>query len=676
MSLGPGIGELMPGNDAGWLLTFLNERSQGGKLVLDESEPVLEIGRDEYYADIRATLPGGLEGGVYSFTIEGLSDEDYAKIAGGRARAVKLYLYWRETLGGIAGFMSSLAGLTDQPGMVKSAQIPDAIVATLRIESVTRKAGGRKYETTIAARERAFDVVAQTPLCTAINKPAEQAVKELLGTHCGFDDYTWWGSTPNPSCPPTVAPSATPANVVLEQGRTVLELLGRVGGAMEESSGRYGRGMFLIRDGHLHVGARPIPLVPGTPPTELGPEGGLVEVVALPTVATDPTFDVCQGLRTGRTAPGRRQFQLTLKGRPDLKPGDMVRFDAPSEESAPGGASAIGSIGGPLAGSLVPQLGAPNFVQAYVSAVEHRLGRTSGFTTTVTALEVVAQDHWDCHTTPTRNGGSADAASSSPETQVGKAVRDAIREVVDSYGWPEVGEAREMTTTGSQEPPSQTVTLWRGLQPGDGEPNQSRRRPIARPSPSPANDVAYTTPFAWGKCGLVLPRYPGTRVLVSHRKGLKDEAIDVGALWGPDQRPESQAGDWWLILPVGAPTTPPTDEKTAPSEHTGHVVQDLIDAKGNRYLEVGELTIRVGPDKLKDAGQRPDDPQDRKGLIIEHPKTGSKIQIKDDGTIVIEAAKKLELTGKDGVSISAPQKTVTIDASDVNVTVSNAMDVS
>jgi hypothetical protein len=666
----PSLAELMAGNDAGWLLTFHSESRLAGKLHVLDTPPVLEVGRDQYYADIRASLPGGLEGGIYSFTIEGLTDADYALIAGGKAPVVKLYLYWRETIGGLGGALASLAGLTDVPVGVTSQQIPQAHVATLRVESITRKAGARRYETTISARERAFDVVATTPLCTAVDKPIEDAVRELLGTHAGFEDYTWWGFPPNMACPPLTVPAVPAPNVVLTQGQPILSLLNQLGGKMEEASGNYGRGMFLIRRGQLHVGVRPAPLDPG-PPVELTLEGGLVEAQPLQPVPSDPTFDVCAGLLTGQGPPVRRQFQLTLKGRPDVWPGDLVRFDAPPQETG-------GGLGGAaaLAGSLVPGLGVPNEVQLYVSSVDHRLSRTAGFVTTLTGVEVSATDLWDCHTTPHRNGGAPATTAGGAETHAARAVRTAASELIGARAWPEVGEARGLAAKGSATVQPQAQSVFRGLQPGDGQGNGSRRLEVARPSPAPASDVPYATPFAWGSCGLVLPRYPGTRLLVSHRDGRPDEPIDVGALWREGEGPKAEAGDWWLILPVGASTAAPATETTAPTAHTGQVTQDLIDASGNRWIEAGELTIRIGTGQLKTAGDRPDDPPNRGGLTILHPDSEAKIEIKSDGTITIESPKKLELTGKDGIAISAPDKDVTIDAANVNVTVSGAMDVS
>jgi len=164
------------------------------------------------------------------------------------------------------------------------------------------------------------------------------------------------------------------------------------------------------------------------------------------------------------------------------------------------------------------------------------------------------------------------------------------------------------------------------------------------------------------------------RVLVEHRDGRRDEPIDVGALWDTGKAPESKAGDWWLILPVAPPTDPPPDTGSPKDPTGGKVTNDLIDTDGNRVIELGTLTVRVGPDTLAKTGSRPE-PADDMHLSIEHPKSKSKITIKDDGAITIEAAETLQLTGKKGITIDAAGEKVTINAADVEVNVDNAMEV-
>jgi len=212
--------------------------------------------------------------------------------------------------------------------------------------------------------------------------------------------------------------------------------------------------------------------------------------------------------------------------------------------------------------------------------------------------------------------------------------------------------------------------VWRGIGPADGRGNQSRRLPIQRPSGAPAVDIPYATPFAWGKCGLVLPRYPGTRVVVTHRHGRPDEAIDIGALWESAHGPDSNPGDWWLILPVGVEGDRAAIQGDAPpQEHKQKVTNDLIDGDGNRVIEVGELRIRVGRDSLGNAGERPERPQLQDGVTIEHADGGALITIDKEGNIVIMAKKNLDLISEEGdVNIKASKGKVDVTVqSEMNI---------
>ena len=144
------------------------------------------------------------------------------------------------------------------------------------------------------------------------------------------------------------------------------------------------------------------------------------------------------------------------------------------------------------------------------------------------------------------------------------------------------------------------------------------------------------TPFAWGRCGLVLPRYPGTRVALLHRAG-RPRTRSTSARCGSRARAaDAKPGDWWLILPAGsaaagraalAPDSSP--------EHAGAATNDLIDADGNRVIEVGELTVRVGREQLR-PGDAPGT-RGRRGLGHDRARQqGSKIVMRADGTIVID----------------------------------------
>jgi hypothetical protein len=440
---------------------------------------------------------------------------------------------------------------------------------------------------------------------------------------------------------------------------------------------RRGRGMLLIRDGTLHAGPRPIPL--SGEAKSLTEATGFIEAER---VAAEPDPEAGP---TPPPPPGKRRFNLTLKGRPDIKPGDLVKFDPPSEEvmktQSSFGASLFGGLGASIADAALPGLTdalGPNAVTLYVNSVKHSLGRTKGFATVVSGVEVAGANEkaWDA---APKDGPSepvpatAPRLASSSASGAGAAAAAILTQAADaarSRRFPEVGEVRRFNHSGgaAAEPPSQTETVWRGLIVPDGKENSARRLPVRRKEPSPVPGVSYLTPFAWGKCGLVLPRYPGTRVLLDHRNGEGTDAVDVGAFWESGKGPTSEPGDWWLILPVGVAadkrqTLP--DSTSPPSEHTGKATNDLIDADGNRVITVGELTVRVGQDGLTTAGTRPARAGDEGSVTIEHVAGGSKIVMKSDGTVVI-TAKNIEMTASENIKLTAAK---------VDVKVSDKMDV-
>ena len=302
------------GNEAGWLLTFHTETTEGTTSVISP-DLGLSVGSDRYYADIHAGLPSGLEGGTYTFVIEGLTDDLHARIAkpgAKRPTVVRLYLFWHEVLTGFTGALRNLVGLTGSASAIRPEDIPDKPVAALRIVSVTRKAGARHYETTIVARERVFETMNRVPLCGAgIEAATPTAALAALRSRIALPLLTFHGVQPNPDAPPPQARTPGQDTVQLAAGRPLAELLGQLALSMEERSNRYGRGMLLVRDDTLHLGTRPIPL-PGSQAQRLTPATGLVEVQAQEPLVTDPGYDRC----SGGSAPSRRQFTVTLKGRP------------------------------------------------------------------------------------------------------------------------------------------------------------------------------------------------------------------------------------------------------------------------------------------------------------------------------------------------------------------------
>jgi hypothetical protein len=647
------------GNDAGWALTFHTETE--GRGIVDE--PVRTLTVDDYDASIEAALPDGFSAGKYTFRIEGITERDYGALRGDDApTVVRLHLFWRDT------------GMAVLP-------LPELQVAELSILRVRRAVGARRYECMIDAGERVFVKARDRRAHEQLTAPNTLEMIRLLALEAGFEfeprpdiGAAPYGFNPDGSLPSlTGGPPGLDPRVV-EQGTTFAQALIELGKRIEDGMpDARGRGVLLIRNGGLVVGKRPIPPV-GMPPHVLTPQSGFVDSEAVEPASAD---------QTPGQKPARAQFKLTLKGRPDILPGDVVRFSPAIEDAPTTPSGGFRATAASFLGPLIGDLPAGPVVTLYVNSVEHRLSRDSGFATALVGVVLedgeTFSDAWDIDWSgasdppPDARGNSGGTANRA--LAAARAVKGVAEAAAAQARQPEVAEVRAMHSARpggtTEEPPAQTLTVWQGLIPPDGHPGQARRLPVRREQPTPQDGVPYLSPFAWGRCGLVLPHYPGTRTLLAFRNGQVDDPVEVGALWESGHAPESQPGDWWLILPVGVPDSRRAslpDSRPVPPEHTGKATNDLIDADGRRIIEVGELTIRVGGAELHDAGTRPALPHETGAITIEHTRKGSKITMLPDGTISIEAAKDLELR--------APNGDINLTSVRVRVRVDSAMEVS
>lgn len=649
------------GNDGGWHLHFFAK---------SEVDPVLSVGVADYYASIDATLPSNLEGGSYTFSIEGITNAHYQALhdayTSGKPLYVDLYLYWRDA-GGVLGYLANVAGLSDTLAGKPS---DDARVARLRVTRLRRRVGARRYEAVIEACERVYAAlrVRPTPPLPSADNPRAAAIKLVDPLLSSIDPLR--SSYVDEDAPDPPAGAAWP-KYDPRAWRTALDGLAELERSMIALAGKTGRGMYLIRDGVLHIGVRDIPL-DGGDPVAIDDHGGLAHI---------ETGEVSQTERAaapGDTPPARLQYTLICKGRPDIRPGDKLFFTDPSTDSAGkmvdpslglGATTTPSSFGEALQGMGTSLFGgasalAGTQVEMYVSSVHHTLSRTDGFVTTITGVHAKSGEEWD--KVDRAQGATNPDPTATPHADVASAIKQLTR---GAGGEPMVvGEVRAATVSGQNEPPGQTIDAWVGTVNDDGGPHRSRRLAIDRDAKSQVTGVPYATPFAWGKCGLVLPRYPGTRVLVDHVGGRVDDPIDVGALWESGHGPESSPGDWWLILPaaVDAAKRQSASDDETPQEPASHATNDLIDADGARVIEVGRLTVRVQPKQLAAPGTRPPAPSDAaEQVTIEH-ENGSRIVIKDNGDIVIHSEANLTLSAK---------QTMTLQADSVAVKVAKKMDV-
>jgi len=440
---------------------------------------------------------------------------------------------------------------------------------------------------------------------------------------------------------------------------TGLDALAELERSMIAVAGKTGRGMYLIRDGVLHVGMRDIPLA--------GKAIAVTDADGLVHVETSGVSKTEKADTALEAAPARVQYTLLCKGRPDLRPGDKITFCDPFTQA--GGdptdlaTPTPSSFGAALAGLGTSMFGGASAlagvdVELYVSSVSHKLSRTEGFVTTVTGVSAKRGDEWD--TVAPENGASDRDPAATPHGDIAQAIKQIAQSAAGEHLV--IGEVRAATVSGANEPPSQTVDVWVGTVADDGHPSRARRLAIDRAAKSRVTGVAYATPFAWGKCGLVLPRYPGTRVVLGHVDGRPDDPVELGALWESGHGPDAEAGDWWLSLPaaVEAAKRRSAQDTETPQEPAQHASNDLIDATGARVIEVGRLTVRVQPKKLAQPGTRPAAPsQAAEQVTIEH-ENGSRIVIKENGDIVIHSEANLALSAKQAVTVEADSMTVKV----------------
>jgi hypothetical protein len=161
-----------------------------------------------------------------------------------------------------------------------------------------------------------------------------------------------------------------------------------------------------------------------------------------------------------------------------------------------------------------------------------------------------------------------------------------------------------------------------------------RQDPVSLP------DKPSASPFAFHKCGLVVPIYSKMRALLVHGWSNPNDAIIDGYLWDDKMTPPSnQSGDWWLCLPTQL------DGDGLP---TGSGVDDLIDQNGQRVIQVKGMRITVGSELLNPVGKRPT-PGSSEALTIET----------DQGAKITVQGAKIELTAG-GVTLAIGEGKVSV----------------
>lgn len=265
------------------------------------------------------------------------------------------------------------------------------------------------------------------------------------------------------------------------------------------------------------------------------------------------------------------------------------------------------------------------------------------------------------HTFSTRNGYTCDMTivAAEPGKIAGK--------LTGVHGF--INRLRDLSENVQNQRPALDIGQVTAYEPGEQQKHLATLNYGQSPSPSdvaPSVEIAVdnsrqlhhkpiASPFAWHKCGLIVPVYPGMRALLAHNLGLVNDAVVAGFLWSEQptyDRPKNKEGDYWLCLPTDF-------EADGDKRPKGKGVNDLTDKTGLRVIQAKGLRIFVGNDKLPDVGERPD-PPDAQTIVIEH-ESGTTIKVANDGAVSIETkSKDISLTngsvtlklGSSGVEVS------------------------
>jgi hypothetical protein len=296
-------------------------------------------------------------------------------------------------------------------------------------------------------------------------------------------------------------------------------------------------------------------------------------------------------------------FRFTVIGDPKLRPGQRVK-------------AAVDAYGSEA-------------VDFRIHSVAHKFNMTSGYVCQGSAMRVVDDDNCRRRERSLGIPGAAAVANSvnqlsengqrtHPTLEVGK---------VKSYAPGEsTGTERHLSTLYFGQPAERTET-----QPSINIEIESNEQRLFRNKP-------VVSPFAWHKCGLMVPVYEGMKSVLGHNLNLPDDVLVSGFIWSDSpniEPPKNKAGDWWLCLPIDFDTAnPPSDSTKA--------ANDLTANNGKRVIEVKGLKVTIGAGALGNVGDRPQEGNDDE-CLIEHS-SGAKVLIKNseiqltDGSVTLKIA--------------------------------------
>lgn len=599
------------GFDPGWRLTFLKADDDG---AVDRDDPI-EFTRSHYEATINVTRSTDFTPATFEVSISGLDDEEFAKLAD--RRFVDIELGWRDL-----SDESRFAGALNSLFSIGEGKLQPVVLG--RVTSVERSSGAFNYITTFRGIDQASHALRCRPGCTPasegaacpalpVDKTATELVEHVAREHISVISHSA-GTSPTFPNPPTIDPEKT----LWENINTMLRMLHAEGENRRIPAFTRRHDDNVVET--LHVGSWD-PSVDGDRPGgnhKLDAANGLAD--AQPIIedndACDSPFAV-----GGDNIAG---YNVTLLGRPEIQPGDQVELDV--DDFTPGGPLAsLQSVATRLGEAIgLPGSGEPALFD--VTSVVHNVSPATGFVSTVKVRPHPPDTTWVMADTARGNGDEAQ------RTAAALAARNRTLEgLFAEIGFVNRQNAGDETIEG-QTWNRQRLGVLEGIAQSQ-EPDRAVSAP-ARAEPLGLGNLPYLTPFAWGKTGLVVPHYPGSRVANLHYRGSSYHSVVAGCLWDDGQEPtNADEGDWWLSLPTDVENIDAGDPAEVPLP-SGPASHDLIDGSGGRAIHVAGFTITVGKGLMPEVGSRPDGAIEDE-LTISHVNNNAAIRIDSDGNIEI-----------------------------------------
>jgi hypothetical protein len=265
-----------------------------------------------------------------------------------------------------------------------------------------------------------------------------------------------------------------------------------------------------------------------------------------------------------------------------------------------------------------------------ILSLVHSLNMTGGYTCEGKAVKACKKNDEECRRQREKLG------LNNPDS-IAQKLADKTRDELTRRPALEVGTVKSHNAGDAAAAPHRTTLFYEQRFP-KSETQPSVRAEVEAREKQLFRNKPVVSPFAWHRCGLVVPVYPGMKALLGHNLNLTNDALVSGFIWSEKptiEPPKSKEGDWWLCLPIDFGAANPLPDSTK-------AVNDLIANNGKRVIELKGLKLTIGTDKLQAVGERPTEGADDE-LLIEH-KSGTKLQISSDGSLTIEA-KKVSVKG-------------------------------